>query len=117
MAKITFYPIGNADSTLIEFTDQCMMLKDYCDRKDPDDENDKRISLSKELSALLKTKDRDYFDIVAFSHSDDDHVGSAENFFWFDHAKEYQGDDKAKINELWVPACFHQIQARILRHE
>lgn len=122
MAKITFYPIGNADSTLIEFADQRMMLKDYCNRKDPDDEKDKRISLSLELKTLLEAKDRDYFDIVAFSHSDDDHVGNAETFFWFDHAKEYQGDDKIKINELWVPACFIlekelESSARIIRQE
>jgi len=122
MAKVTFYPLGNADSTLIEFADGYLMLEDYCHRKDSSDKNDKRVDLSAELRAVLEEKDRDNFDVVAFSHSDDDHVGNAESFFWLDHAKEYQGDDRIKIDELWVPACFIlekglESSARIIRQE
>jgi hypothetical protein len=122
MAKITFYPLGNADSTLIEFADGCLMLEDYCHRKDPSDKNDKRADLSAELRAVLEEKDRDNFDVVAFSHSDDDHVGNAESFFWLDYAKEYQGGDRIKIDELWVPSCFIlekglESSAKIIRQE
>lgn len=122
MAKITFYPIGNADGTLIEFDDGQLLLKDYCHRKDPSDKNDKRADISAELREVLEEKDRNYFDVVAFSHCDDDHVHDAESFFWFDYAKEYQGDDRIKINELWVPACFIlegglEGSAKIIRQE
>lgn len=122
MAKVIFYPIGNADGTLIEFADGQLLLKDYCNRKDTKDNNDKRVDLSAELRTVLEEKDRDYIDVVAFSHCDDDHVGDAESFFWFEHAKEYQGDNRIKIKELWVPACFIleeglKNSARIIRQE
>ena len=51
MAKITFYPIGNADSALIEFADERLMLIDYCPRKEAENEEDKRIDLPEELRA------------------------------------------------------------------
>lgn len=122
MAKITFYPLGNADGTLIEFNDNRLMLKDYCHRKDPSDKNDKRADLSAELRSVLEEKNRDYFDVVAFSHCDDDHVGNAESFFWLDHDKEYQGEGRIKINEVWVPACLIlekglESSAKIIRQE
>jgi len=106
MAKITSYPIGNADCSLTEFNDDRMMLVDYCHRKDPIDKKDKRVDLHEELHAVLAEKDRDDFDVVAFTHCDDDHVVGSEEFFWFDHADRYQGKGRVKIKDLWVPACF-----------
>jgi len=106
MAKLTLYPVGNGDSTLIDFADKRLMLEDFYNRRDPDDQRDKRIDLAKELRAALEARDRNEFDVVAFSHSDDDHVGGSEDFFWLEHAEKYQGDDRPRIKELWVPACF-----------
>lgn len=103
LAQLTFYPIGNADCTLIELNDRRTLLIDYCHRKNRDDG---RIELDETLRQALKRQERDYFDIVAFTHADDDHVHGAEEFFYFDHAKKYQSDNRAKIHELWVPACF-----------
>jgi len=122
MAKVTFYPLGNADGTLIEFDDGKLLLKDYCNYKDPEDKNDKRVDLPAELRAVLEEKDKDNLDVVAFSHCDDDHVHNAESFFWFDHADKYQDDDRIKIKELWVPACFIleeglEGSAKIIRQE
>jgi len=105
MAKLTFYPIGNADCILTEFADGRLMLLDYCHRKDCNDKDDERIDLAEELCSVLASHDRDDFDVVAFTHADDDHVGASEDFFWFDHAKEYQGKGRVKMQELWVPAC------------
>lgn len=122
MAELKFYPVGNADSTLIAFADDRLMLEDYCHRKDAEDENDKRVDLPNELRVELEARDRTDFDVVAFSHSDDDHVGGSEDFFWFDHAKKYQGKGRIKIKDLWVPACFIveaglEGSARIIREE
>ena len=66
--------------------------------------------------------ERDGFDVVAFSHADADHVNGAENFFWFDHAAKYQGNDRIRIINLWVPACFIletglSGSARVIRQE
>jgi hypothetical protein len=105
MAKLIFYPLGNADSTLIHLADDRLILKDYCNYE-PEGEDDRRVRLDEELRSYLKDQDRQHFDVVAFSHADDDHIHGAENFFWFDHAKKYQGDDRIRILELFVPACF-----------
>lgn len=105
MPKVTFYPLGNADSILIDLRNGKKMLFDFGDQKDHDDPTDKRIDLSKSLRTNLEEADRDNFDIVAFTHLDRDHVNRAASFFWFDHAKKYQGEDRARIDELWVPAA------------
>ena len=104
MATITFYPLGNADSSLTKFEDGRLMLIDYCDCKDPNDKKDRRIDLPEELRAELARRDREDFDMVAFTHADNDHVAGAEDFFWLDHADKYQGEGRVRIKELWVPA-------------
>jgi len=80
MTQIIFYPIGNADCTLIHFADDRLLLKDYaCIEAD-----DNRVQLDDELRSFLKKQDRSDFDIVAFSHADQDHVQGSDEFFWFD---------------------------------
>lgn len=119
MAKITFYPVGNADSSLTEFNDDRLMLIDYYQRPDEDDK-DKRIDLETELRKTLKK--RAFFDVVAFTHADRDHCLGSEDFFWLEHAKKYQSDERIKIKDLWVPACFVTEtgltgSARVIREE
>lgn len=103
-ATITSFPVGNGDSTLIELIDDRLLLIDYCHRRNAEDEEDKRIDLAKALREKLEERNRDAFDAVTFTHADDDHVALAHEFFWLDHAKKYQGDDRPRIEELWVPA-------------
>lgn len=102
MAKLNFYPIGNADTTLIELNDGRDILVDFCH----ENRDDGRINLADTLQTHLKHRNRDWFDIVAFTHADNDHVSGAENFFYLEYAKQYQGAGKIHIRELWVPACF-----------
>ena len=83
MATLTFYPLGNADSTLIRLTDDRRVRKD-CFRAGQEDEDDKRIDLEQELRHYLDQERRDDFDAVAFSDADDDHCHGADEFFWFD---------------------------------
>jgi hypothetical protein len=121
MAKLMFYPIGNADSTLIHLADDRLLLVDFCNYLS-EGEDDRRIRLDEELRSYLKDQDRQDFDAVAFSHADDDHVHGAEDFFWFDHAKKYQGNGRVRILDLMVPACFILEtglggSARIIREE
>jgi hypothetical protein len=104
-ATLTFHPLGNADCTRIDLTDGKKILIDYADVRNREDRFDKRIDLPAELRANLRLARRDYFDVVCFTHLDNDHCGRAHEFFWFDHAAKYQADDRMKINELWVPAA------------
>lgn len=105
MPKMTFYPLGNADTCLIDLANGKKLLFDYSDERDPADPKDKRIDLPKALRDDLKSVKRDYYDLVAISHLDDDHTCKADEFFYLDHAEKYQGSDRIKIRELWVPAA------------
>ena len=104
-AKITFHPLGNADCTRLDLADGQKMLVDYADVRNADDSSDRRIDLPKELKNDLRAARRDYFNVVLFTHLDDDHCHGVGDFFWLDHAKKYQSEDRIKIRELWVPAA------------
>ncbi len=120
MAKMIFYPIGNADSTLIHLNDGRIILVDYCNKSL--EEDDKRVNLEEEIKTYLKNQNLYSFDLVAFTHADDDHIQGAEDIFWLNHAVKYQGYGRIKIKTLVVPACFLlevglDGTARILREE
>lgn len=104
MHKLTFYPLGNADCYRADLENGKKLLFDYADVRNPADLKDKRAKLPDELRADLAAARRDYYDMVAFTHFDDDHVCGAASFFWLDHATKYQGPGRTKIGELWVPA-------------
>lgn len=104
MPKLTFFPLGNADTCLIDLANGKKLLFDYSDERNPDDKNDKRIDLPKALRDDLNAVKRDYYDLVAITHLDDDHTCKADEFFYLDHAKKYQGPGRIKIKELWAPA-------------
>ena len=105
MTKITFYPLGNADTTKIDLANGRTLLFDYANIRDPDDDNDLQIDLPAQLRRELAKAGRKMFDAVAFTHLDDDHVTGAPDFFFLEHAAKYQDGDRIKIEELWVPAA------------
>src|SRR3989339_1133976 len=105
MHKITFYPLGNADSYLVDLDKGKKLLFDYAQCRDEEDDKDRRIDLASALKNDLKESDRNYYDVVAFTHCDDDHIGGFSEFFYLQHAEKYQDEKRVKINELWVPAA------------
>ena len=102
MPKLIFHPLGNADSTLINLDNGKKILFDYAHMRSDEDKADKRIDLPTELKKDLGK--RDYYDAVAFTHLDHDHVRRASEFFHLQHAAKYQGEGRIKMNEMWVPA-------------
>lgn len=122
MHKITFYPIGNADCCKVELEDGRFLLFDYAHTKMGESKDDSRIDLAELLMGELNSANRDCFDVVAFTHADDDHIRGSSEFFYLEHAEKYQNDSRIKITELWVPAAFIleeglEDEARILRTE
>jgi hypothetical protein len=105
MHTATFFPLGNADCCMIDLRGGEKLLFDFADVDDPDDPTDKRIDLPGELRNNLRRSQRDRFDVVAFTHADDDHVHGMSAFFHLDHAVKYQDSGRVKINQLWVPAA------------
>ncbi len=103
--KITVFPEGNADSLLVELHDGRKLLFDYANRHDPEDESNRCVDLAAALKERLVAARRDAFDVVAFSHLDGDHIDGATEFFHLRHDPRYQGQDRVKIEDLWVPAA------------
>lgn len=105
MVTITFYPLGNADTFRFDLADGRKMLFDLADRRNSNDQLDRRCDVLQMLRDDLTACKRDYFDVVAFTHGDDDHICGASDFFHLEHAGKYQGSDRIKISELWVPSA------------
>jgi hypothetical protein len=103
--QVVFYPVGNGDTTQIVLARGRRVLFDFCHRSKAEDEATPEIDLKKHLKDELAAVDRDYFDVVAFTHADADHISGSTEFFELQHAARYQGDGRIKIRELWVPAA------------
>ncbi|WP_068317764.1 hypothetical protein [Polycladidibacter hongkongensis] len=121
MTQLTFFPIGNADTCLIELQDGRRMLVDYADMSDGSKE-DKRCNLKELLSSDFKDSKQDQYEVVAFTHLDDDHCKRASEYFYLEHAVKYQSSERKKIKTLWVPAAAVTEEgldddARVIRQE
>jgi hypothetical protein len=102
---IKFYPVGNGDTAQIVLANGRRILLDFCHRQKAEDPATPEIDLKKTIRDELKAAKRDYFDVVAFTHADLDHIQGSTDFFELRHAAIYQGGDRIKISELWVPAA------------
>ena len=103
--KLTIYPLGNADCCLIDLENGQKILFDYANVKDSDNDDDLRIDLPEKLREDLEAAKKDSYDVVAFTHADEDHIKGFSEFFYLEHAQRYQDDDRIGIDTLWVPAA------------
>ena len=53
-AFATFYPLGNADCTLLDLANNSKVLIDFGNQRNPDDPKDTRCDLAKVLRADLR---------------------------------------------------------------
>ena len=104
MPKLTFYPLGNADCCLIDLAGGEKIIVDYANTKSVD-ANDLRIDLEKAIRENLAQAKRKDVDVFCITHLDNDHICRSSELFWLEHAEKYQGDNRIKIGELWVPAA------------
>ena len=105
MVKVTFYPLGNADCCLIRLNSGALFVLDYADMHNPIDKGDKRIPLRQNFKEDIGWPDQKEVDVLAITHGDNDHVKGIPDAFWLEHAQKYQGNDRVKFKELWVPAA------------
>jgi beta-lactamase superfamily II metal-dependent hydrolase len=119
MSKIVFFPLGNADTELILTDSGKLILIDFFYT-----EEEGKSDVMEEINKYLAELGHDYIDVVAFTHLDKDHYQGFSNFFELKHANKYQGNERIKIKELWVPASIiveagEQVkeEGKILREE
>lgn len=105
MHKVIFYPVGNGDTSQIILEKGKRLLFDFCHQKQSEDDDTTHIDLKERLKGELNEAKRDYFDILAFTHGDKDHIANSTEFFELWHADKYQGKGRVEIKELWVPAA------------
>jgi hypothetical protein len=103
--KVTFYPVSNGDSSQILLSNGRRILMDFHHRACCEDDSSPHIDLSKHLRAELKGVGRDDVDVMAFTHADLDHICGFSDFFELQYSRTYQGGERIKIKELWVPAA------------
>ncbi|MDR5804970.1 hypothetical protein [Caballeronia sp. LZ001] len=103
--RILFYPVGNGDTCQIVLENGKRILMDYRQRKKTELGEGPEINLKARLTKELDDAGRDSFDVVAFTHGDNDHIENSTEFFELRHAEKYQGNGRIKIETLWVPAC------------
>jgi len=105
MHKVIFYPVQNGDTNQIILSNGKRLLFDFRHLKNGENEETPVIDLKSRLEDELINAKRDYFDVVAFTHADQDHIFHSTDFFELQHASEYQGNGRIKIKELWVPSA------------
>ncbi|MDB4303719.1 hypothetical protein N9934_02895, partial [Desulfosarcina sp.] len=69
MHQVIFYPVGNGDTSQIVLNNGKRILFDYRNQNG----DGPAINLKDQLKEELISAQKDYFDIVAFTHSDNDH--------------------------------------------
>jgi hypothetical protein len=105
MHKVIFYPVQNGDTSQIILANGKRILFDFRHLKCGEDEDEPAINLKAQLEGELSKAKRDYFDVLALTHGDLDHIAHSTEFFELWHATKYQGNGRIKVNELWVPAA------------
>jgi hypothetical protein len=105
MHKIIFYPVQNGDTSQIILSNGKRLLFDFRHLKIGENEDEPAINLKSQLESELAEANRNYFDVLALTHGDLDHISHSTEFFELRHAAKYQGNGRIEIKELWVPAA------------
>jgi|TARA_R110002124_G_scaffold45188_2_gene137072 ribonuclease BN (tRNA processing enzyme) len=103
-AAITFFPLGNADTTRLKLADGQRILFDFADMG-KSEKSEVMIDLADEIRRDLRQGEKNELSILCFTHLDKDHCFGADEAFWLSHHSSYQSKDRIKFDELWVPAA------------
>ena len=109
--KISFFPVGNGDMTLIVLGDQAgtTILIDCNIRAAADDPEDDTRDVGKDLRDRLRrdSNGRPYVDVLLLTHPDEDHCRGLKKHFHLGPLKDYADDKKPVsekkilVNEMW----------------
>ncbi|WP_434320712.1 hypothetical protein, partial [Klebsiella quasipneumoniae] len=110
-AKISFFPVGNGDMTLIQTEDGKNILID-CRIRDGKEHPDVRSQLREKLSR--NDEGRLFVHLFIWSHPDSDHCDGVSDHFHLGKPENWsERSDKIFINEIWSsPIVFRRHHAQ-----
>ena len=98
-AKITYFPVGNGDMTLIQ-TDSGKSILIDCNIRTGDEHPDVITMLRKRLPK--DSEGRTFLHLFVWSHPDQDHCGGIREHFHLGKSQDYDEEkDLIFINEIW----------------
>lgn len=110
-SKVTFFPVGNGDMTLVELADtgKTTLLIDCNIRQAADDPDDTTPDVAKSLRSKIgvDSNGRPYVDAMLLSHPDEDHCKGVQKHFWLGPIADYPDDNKEQsdkrivIRQIW----------------
>jgi len=111
-AKVTFFPVGNGDMTLIETESGEKILIDVNIRAAADDPDDDTPDVASMLRDRLErdSEGRLYVDTFLLSHPDQDHCAGLRKHFHLGPPEDWSSEqDKIFIREFWSsPTVFRR---------
>ena len=105
--RISFFPVGNGDTTLIE-ADSKTIITDVHYRNDADDDEEPEYDFSSDIQeACFKSKRKYCLSLFVLTHPDKDHLGGFPKLFYCGDPAKYADrtvkDDKLiLIEEIWI---------------
>lgn len=115
-SKISLFPVGNGDMTLIETETDRKILIDINIRAAADDPDDDTPDVASMLRERLErdSENRLYVDALLLSHPDKDHCTGLRNHFHLGAPDEWsEKDDKIIIREMWSsPMVFRRASSK-----
>lgn len=103
-AKVSFFPVGNGDMTLVQTDQGRSLLIDVHIRKAADDPDDEAPDVAQQLKDRLPrdAEGRPYVHAMLLSHPDKDHCCGLEKHFHLGAISDYpKGSGKIVIREMW----------------
>jgi len=101
--QVTFFPVDNGDTTLIEADDICILTDLNIRKQSEDEDDDDFYDLADDLRQTFVADIGYRLNLFVLTHPDIDHCRGFDSFFFTGNPKDYGGeDDQVLIEELWV---------------
>ena len=103
MDKISFFPVGNGDSILMEIDDKTIMTDLHYRAKSEDENEDEYYPFRDDLKKACKKGTEYRLDYFVSTHPDKDHVLGFDTVFHTGEPDKYKpSSDTILIEEIWV---------------